>query len=367
VTNPRILIFSFRNIDPKTLFRCAHHEFENTISQMDAVELFAPEVDQFGARHQVALRVAFHVPVALNPGIQPSSPKGKYDLFLAICGSPRDLLMVNAVSNWREVCKKSVCLMDELWVKEMDEYPHFLRLLKDFDIIMLYYSQSVKPLSERIGRSCTFLPVGVDTISFCPYPQLPKRVVDVYSIGRRSEITHRALLRMVEEEGLFYLHDSIAGDQAIDSTQHRALFRNLAKRSRYFIVNPGLIDRPEKRGNQIEIGNRYYEGAASGTIMIGERPDNREFERLFGWPEALVHVPYGSDEINAVIKELDDQPERQKMIRRSNVAQSLLRHDYAYRWETMLASAGLEPMPALIQRKQRLQDIADAVLNSKLM
>jgi hypothetical protein len=334
---------------------------------MDTVELFAPAAEQFGVRHQMALRVAFHFPVALNPGIQPSSPKGKYDLFLAICGSARDLLMVNAVSNWRKVCQKSICLMDELWVKEMDDYPHFLRLLKDFDVIMMYYSQSVGPLSDRIGRSCTFLPAGVDTISFCPYPQLPKRVVDVYSIGRRSEITHRALLHMVEEEGLFYLHDSIAGDQSIDSMQHRALFRNIVKRSRYFIVNPGLIDRPEKRGNQIEIGNRYYEGAASGTIMVGERPNTGEFERLFGWPESLIHVPYGSEKINAVIKELDKQPDRQNMIRRSNVAQSLLRHDWAYRWESMLASVGLEPMPALLQRKHRLRDMADAVLASKCM
>src|SRR5207245_9603073 len=102
----------------------------------------------------------------------------------------------------------------------------------------------------------------------------PKRVVDVDSIGRRSEITHRRLLRMVAKNGIFYLHDSISGDQAIDSKEHRALVARVAKRSRYFIVNPGLIDRPEIRGNQIEIGNRYFEGAASGTIMVGERPNN---------------------------------------------------------------------------------------------
>jgi glycosyl transferase family 1 len=366
-TNPRILIFSLRNIFNKTLFRCAHYEFENLISQMDAAEIFAPVVDPFGYRHQLATRVAFHFPVALNPGFPQTAPKAKYDLFFAFCGSARDLLMLDAVSNWRDVCKKSVCLIDELWIREMADHPHFLRLLKKFDLVMLYYSQSVKPLSERIGRDCVFLPPGVDTFHFCPYPQLHKRVVDVYSIGRRSEITHRTLLQMAEQDGLFYLHDSIAGDQAIDSLEHRALFANVAKRSRYFMVNPGLIDRPEKRGHQIEISNRYYEGAASGTIMIGERPNNGEFERLFDWPEALIHLPYGSHEIGVLIKELDKQPERQDMIRRSNVAQSLLRHDWSYRWEKILASAGLEPMPALLQRKARLRNIADAVLNSKLM
>src|SRR5215467_13759229 len=364
---PRIVIFSLRNIFGKALFRCPHYEFEDLICQIDSAVLLAPALDSSSTRSKFATRLAYHAPITLNPGIQKIPAKTHYDVFFTICGFPQDLLMVNSVSNVKDLCGTSVCLLDELWIREIVKHRRFLRILAKFDVVMLYYSQTVKPLNEQIGRRCVFLPPGVDAILFCPHPAPPKRVIDVYSIGRRSEITHQRLLRMVAENGLFYLHDSMGGDQAINSREHRVLIANIAKRSRYFIVNPGLIDRPEKRGNQIEIGNRYYEGAASGTIMIGERPNNEEFERLFGWPEALVHVPYGSDEINAVIKELDDQPERQKMIRRSNVAQSLLRHDYAYRWETMLASAGLEPMRALIQRKQRLQDIADAVLSSKLM
>ena len=67
---------------------------------------------------------------------------------------------------------------------------------------------------------------------------------------------------MARETGLFYLHDTIGGSQAIDSKEHRALFAKLAKRSRYFIVNPGKIDQPHVRGGQIEVGNRYFEGAA---------------------------------------------------------------------------------------------------------
>jgi len=362
---PRILIFSLRNIFRRALFRCAHYEFEDMISEIDSVDLLAPEANPANYREQIAKRIAWHAPIALNPGIPRKRPKAHYDLFLAICGAASDLLWINAVSNWRDVCKTSVCLIDELWVREMDDSRYFLRILEKFDVVMLYYSQSVKELSERIGRKCVFLPPGVDSILFCPYPEPPRRVVDVYSIGRRSEITHRALLKMASEGSLFYLHDSIAGDQAINSKEHRALFADVAKRSRYFIVNPGLIDRPEKRGNQIEIGNRYFEGAASGTIMIGERPNNGEFESLFSWPDALIHLPYESSEINTIINELDRQPEKQERIRRTNVAQALMQHDWAYRWETMLKTVGLEPMPELLQRKERLRNIAEAVLQNE--
>jgi len=169
---------------------------------------------------------------------------------------------------------------------------------------------------------------------------------------------------MAAEDGLFYLHDSIAGNQAIDSAQHRALFANVAKRSRYFVVNPGLIDRPDIRSKQIEIGNRYFEGAASGTIMVGERPDTAEFERLFDWPDAVIHLPYNSSDIGLIINELDKQPERQEKIRRTNVAQTLLRHDWVYRWEAILNIVGLEPLPQLLVRKERLRNLAQQVSGS---
>jgi len=166
---------------------------------------------------------------------------------------------------------------------------------------------------------------------------------------------------MVGENGLFYLHDSIGGHQAINLKEHRALLANIAKRSRYFIVNPGLIDQPDKRGNQIEVGSRFFEAAASGAIMVGERPKNEEFERLFDWPEAVTPLPYDSCEIDIVIKDLDGDLERQDRIRRTNVVQALMRHDWVYRWEAVLKTVGLEPTQRVLERKERLRKLADVV------
>jgi hypothetical protein len=163
---------------------------------------------------------------------------------------------------------------------------------------------------------------------------------------------------MAAEDDLFYLHDSIAGGDAIESRQHRALFANVAKRSRYFLVNPGLIDRPDIRGDQMEIGNRYFEGAASGTIMLGERPMTESFEQLFDWPDSVVDLPYNSTHIDAVISDMDRQPGRIEDIRRTNVTQALLRHDWVYRWEAILQAVGVAPMPELHARKKRLQRLA---------
>lgn len=363
IHKPRVLIFSQRNISSRVLFRRAHYEFEDIISQIDSAEILAPRADLLNLRHTIAKQLAFHAPVFPNPGIPAIKIKAHYNLFLAICGFPADLLMVNSVSNWKDTCDLSICLIDELWAKEIRHYRHFLRILEKFDVVMLYYSRSVDALSRQVGRRCVFMPPGIDTLLFCPWPEPPGRVIDVYSIGRRSEATHQQLLKMARDGGFFYLHDSIAGDRAMNLIDHRVLLANIAKRSRYFMVNPGLIDRPDIRGDQIEIGNRYFEGSAAGSILLGEQPANAEFAKLFDWPDAVIHLPYDSRDIDSIIHELDQQPGRQETVRRNNVAQALMRHDWVYRWEAMLKIAGLEPMPQLLDRKERLRRLAEDVLS----
>jgi hypothetical protein len=363
---PRALVLSLRNIFPKDLFRCPHYEFEDIICEIDCAELLAPKIDPSSTRYAFATRLAYHAPIVLNPGLRRISATRQYDIFFTICAFPQDLLIANAVSNVRDHCKTSVCLVDEFWIKEMVKHRHFLRILATFDVILVYYSQTVKRLGERIGRRCVFLPPGIDAILFCPYPDRPKRVVDVYSIGRRSQITHQRLLRMVQQSGLFYLHDSIGGSQAINAKEHRVLFANVAKRSRYFIVNPGKIDQPDVIGNQIEASNRYYEGAASGAILIGERPKNQEFDRLFDWPEAVIQLPYDSPHIDAILEDLGGDPKRRDRIRRANVAQTLMRHDWVYRWEAVLTTVGLEPMQGMLKRKERLKKLAEVALQNGL-
>jgi len=358
---PRVLIFSLRNIFGKALNRCPHYEFEDIICEIDSAELLAPTLDPSSRRASFATRLAYHAPVALNPGIPRTPANGRYDILFTVCGFPQDLIMFDAVSNLQDVCGTSVCLLDELWIKDIVKHRHFLRILAKFDVVMQYHSQTVKPLGERIGRKVVYLPPAVDALSFCPYPDPPERAVDVYSIGRRAKATHQKLLDMARESGLFYLYDTIGGSQAISSREHRALFANVAKRSRYFLVNPGKIDAPEETGHQVEFGYRYFDGAASGAIMLGEIPNNEVFPKLFDWPDAVIELPYDSSDIDLVIRDLDGDPKRQDRIRRTGVAQALLRHDWVYRWEAILKAAGLEPLPGALQRKDRLRKLAEAV------
>ena len=297
----------------------------------------------------------------LVPGIEKIQIEKNYDLFFDVAQFTKDLIHLESVKGWKDHCKISICWLNELWKSEIYKDRYFLKILSKFDYVIVHSSQSLEAIQEIIQKKCFYLPYGINAIFFCPYPDPLSRVVDVYSIGRRSNETHKTLLKMANNKQIFYIYDTIIGCEVNNPDEHRQLFANTAKRSRYFIVNPGRITRPDITQGQSEFGNRFFEGAASGTIMIGETPKNEEFANVFDWPDAIIHLPFGSSDIDNVIKALDKQPERKEKIRKNNIVQSLRRHDWVYRWESVLKIADLTPLPQLGERKQCLRELSNTV------
>jgi hypothetical protein len=191
--------------------------------------------------------------------------------------------------------------------------------------------------------------------------------VDVYSIGRRYDRVHHELLTAAERGDIFYLHDSHVGGgltEVNDYRQHRELFANIAKRSRYFVVATAKMDQTDYRQGQVEVGYRYYEGAAAGAVMIGDAPDCDAYRELIGWPDAVIQIqPDGSDTM-AVLNELGSEPDRLAAISRRNTKEALLRHDWSYRWNEMFRVVGIDPSPRKAAREQRLKHLAEIFGNA---
>jgi hypothetical protein len=164
---------------------------------------------------------------------------------------------------------------------------------------------------------------------------------------------------MAEQQQIFYIYDTITRLETLDHREHRTLIANMAKRSRYFLVNSAKIDLPEETHGQCEFGPRFLEGAAAGTVMLGDHPENEAFKTHFDWPDAVIRVPYDSPNVAKVLAALDGQPDRLEEIRRNNVVQSLLRHDWVYRWRAILDIVGLEPTAGVIAREKRLKELAE--------
>jgi hypothetical protein len=367
---PRICMPTWRNFK-RNVFQCGLYEAQDILAEVEDVDLIC-----LNKSTETTANIWLRKACLKNPlyddvsrelkyvalGLERTHLSKDYDIFIAVFGFFLDLSYIDAIERWKDRCKISVCWIDELWAVNIPKYKRWLHLLSQFDYIFVGLKGSVAPLSQALNRPCYWLPGGIDAIRFSPFPNPPNRVVDVYSIGRRYEEVHRKIAAVAKRNEVFYVHDTLAefaSANAYDHRQHRDLFASMAKRSRYFIVAPAKMDAVDQTGCQVEIGYRYYEGAAAGAVMVGQVPDCEAYRELFEWSDVVIPIqPDGSD-VMAVLGKLNADQERLNAISRRNTKEALLRHDWVYRWSEMFRVIGIQPSPRMVARKQRLAAMAD--------
>lgn len=369
-SKPRILIASMRGFHSEA-YRSAEYEFEDAICQFDNADILTPVLaSDLGSTAYKRLSNYIGTKIGkkelLKSGCITSVVERKYDLFFFVCQHFWDVTCINSIQGWRENCGKAVIWIDEIWIKELESTKTraCIELLKNFDYIFTTQSASAKVIANLTNRPCYSLPYGIDAIKFCPFPNQPQRNIDIYSIGRRSPIVHESLLDYADQKNLLYLHDTLKGMQMTNYKEHRNLYSNLIKRSRYFIANKAKFDTPEQTGGQEELGSRFFEGAAGGAVMIGIPPSCEAFTANFDWSDAVIGISYDAANLGDIISELDAQPERLHSIRQNNVINTLLRHDWIYRWEKILQKVGLDITPEMLSRRTQLQNLAEIVANT---
>jgi hypothetical protein len=361
----RVLMPTLRRLNPLAGW-CSLYEFEDVVRGVDDVDAMELEpAAAFEHRRRIAHSLAWRhwhpALLRLNPGVRPAVVERDYELFVFVCMNVWDLLYLNAIRGWRERCRVKICFMVEFYSGLAGEYGHLLGLLGDFDHVVQCFSGTVAAVERSTGRACHHLPLAADALRFTPYPEPPARVIDVLSIGRRSEPVHQALLGLAAARGLFYLHDTIPGSLVRPSNpaQHRGMLANSAKRSRFFVTYPAKFGDRENRG-QSEVGARYFEGLAAGAVLLGQAPSAPAFRDDFPWSDAVVEArPDGSDLAEA-LSGFEARPDEVRRLGARNAVHALRHHDWGHRWQSILRIAGASPRSALDERLRALDALAGA-------
>lgn len=357
----RILLLSQRGLAP-VISRCCSYEFEDIICSVDAADLVAPtyRLNSFEHLSRAVNKAGRRAAVlrGINPGIRPIRVTRDYRLFFAVFQFATDLPSLNALRGWRERCEIAACWLEEIWARDLDRLQSQLGLLREFDYIFTNCQGSVDGLAKATDRPVIYQPPGVDCLTFFPGDPPVDRVIDVFNMGRRHPATHQALLQLEAERGIFYLYDTFKGNIPVQSpSEHRLQLANLVKRTRFFLANKAKVTEEGETGEQQEVGFRFFEGAAGGTVMIGEPPSVDSFREHFDWNDAVIYLPYGSGEMADLLAELERDPERLARIRRDNMLNALRRHDWAHRWRALLKATGIELPPGLGIREARLEEL----------
>jgi glycosyl transferase family 1 len=378
--DPRVLCVSTRDIAP-VISRSLRYEFEDLIGAMDAADVIAPadtpDPEAADTPMQNATRILRRLAAKIRRRLSvklegklpftgmrplPSGLAHDYELLFVSLQSPTDLFALSPLAMWRSAARVSMCYIDELYVPDVSRLGSLLEILKRFDHILVPQRDTVRPLALATGRPCHYLAPSTDTLKMCPYPTGPERVIDFYAMGTsRPAATHKALLRMSETGDWYYMYDTVGNCRVDNHDEHRNRLADIIKRSRFFLVTAARWYDLDRTGGQQEVGLRYFEGAAGGAVLIGDVPHNDSFDQYFGWQDSVIPVSLESGDIADVVAELATDPRRLERISKTNVVNSLRRHDHLHRWSQILSAAGLKETAAMEARRRELEELAASI------
>ena len=376
----RVLVLSQRNLHTSKSLT-TQFEFEDMLLDLDDVQLLAPGPAPHADTGMMARRIVNgglqraglprRSPPWTKPSMRPTPVEGEHDLFFMVVSDSNQLSFLERLKGWRERSRTAVCLLLEVWSRQVPDNADYYRILREFDAVYMLTPQSAPALQALGAPPPVFLPVGVDAERVSPLYRRPvpaARAIDVYAYGRTAPTLHQQLLDLVDTEGLSYQYDTTFQAKVPNHVEHRALLANSLKRAKYHLAHR-INDDPQRlhrTGGEESLSTRYFEASASGAVMLGSRPRTPDFDACFDWPDAVIEVPWDCDDVAGVLHDLGGQPDRLAAARSAGVRAALLRHDWAYRWERVLDDAGLSVPEQLHARRARLQEQAAAVTPESL-
>lgn len=373
-----VLLLSMRRLANLVAY-CAQYEFEDVIAEVtgaDRVEVAGePALERSRRVYKLLRRGTGSQGLARALAPPPSTVhlERDYELFVPVFNHNYELYALRAVPDWRARCRIAACFITEVWANPLPGY--LMELLSQFDHIFVGTRHCVEDVTRSTGRPCSYLPQAADVLRFSPWPNQPPRDIDVCNIGRRSAATHEALVNLAAARKIFYYFDTFAGGsgsyqkqrtfRVANPRQHRLLLASVLQRSRYFLASRSRINEPEQTRGHEEIAGRFYEGAAAGAVMLGEPPNAEQFRSQFGWQDAVIRMPFDCPDVERVLAELDADPQRLARIGHENARQAALQHDWIHRLDIVFRTVGLDPTPAMRERRRRLDELAARPLQQR--
>jgi hypothetical protein len=89
---------------------------------------------------------------------------------------------------------------------------------------------------------------------------------------------------------------------------------------------------------------RWFYGAATGGAIVGKRPTTPLYDELLNWEDATIELPDDPQKSVELIEELLQDTQRLESIYKRNYVESLARHDWRYRIQSMLEKVQI-PLP----------------------
>jgi hypothetical protein len=347
--------------ETKALYNGLCYEACQAIASTCNAEIIAPDRKERGLIGRITSGAHYLTTGRPLPQAQAQEvevPKG-FDLFLFIGMTPASLLTLSSLKGWRESAKKSAVFLYETWSAQASSNRNFLALLDQFDHVFLANYLSVPTIQQFTTTPCSYMPDAADCLKSMPVDTRHPRPIDIFGMGRTDEAVHAKLIEMDRQDKLIYIWDRGQGFLGNGYDVARTRTRQMMRRSRFvmsFSFREGAKIK-EAQGEEA-VPSRIFEGIATGAVLLGTSPKFSQYYRLFDWEDMCIEVPENSDHIPEFYKEISMDINRIQRASILNTYNSLLKHDWAYRWEAMLKILELPAPNGLAVRKSILAEQA---------
>ncbi len=362
-----LLIFSQRNLNDN-VSRCSGFEFEDVIADIETADIIAPRRTKergfpYEPKRWLSKRTSLF---RYWPSkVQKMRLERDYDIFFCGVQKPQELLSLDALPNWRKRCGVAVCVLEEVWNKDLERHMPLIKTLADFDLIGCAFADTCDALHRITGRPVIHLPGAVDMGRFAPKSLMVDRPIDVYWMGRRRPEIHEQLLKVFKNRAGLYLYDSATKPPIVaDHAVHRDLLANLVQHTKLFIVDVAKSGHKDRSEGNIAWGPRHVEGIAGGAVQVGYAPETDDYLRNFDWPESVIRLSKDPNKAVEQIVLLIDDVVEQERIRKINLINALQKHDWLHRWAEILDHLDFPESEALALRRKRLVELAGEIQGS---
>ena len=278
-----------------------------------------------------------------------------YDLAVIVVSDLNQLGVLAAIPGWRSIADRFIAYVFEVWPVWLPAAAGaFTDVIDHLDHVFVGLEKVIPHMQALTKTPVSFVPCGVDVLQVKPPTSIEGKRVDVSNRGRRDKGQHQMLVQWAAANDKFYEYDTggLANVESPDG--HRRHFYEQAARSRAFVANLARLDQADLRGGVAEVGLRYYEAVACGSVLIGEHPPRDMIERSLGNPPGLFDLPGGCTSMPGDIGEMltDDRAVIDLGVANRRVG---LQHlDVSHRWDVMASALGLGDTTGVVARRAAL-------------
>lgn len=347
-------------------------ELENIVLQTCKAQLLIPscrEIIQWSSSklHPLPDRILRKV-VKSTTGFYKLEPlpdlSNQPNVLLLIGISGADLELLSSISKWRQRFDVVIAYIFDSWWPEI-----YSKNVYQLDHLFVALPEVIDELKQKFSIPVSLIPFAADVLTQGSCQQ--KRSIDLTSFGRIPSHYDRAFCHKFNQPGseqIYFKSTPRAAEEfpklpyemrkeEPDTLMLFHILRHSKLTLAFDTLYPGMRAFPYSF-----ITLRWFYGTATGGAVVGKRPTTPLMDELLNWEDATIELPDDPQQSVEFIDELLQDEVRLNGIYKRNYVESLARHDWRHRIQSMLETVKIPLPQGLGEELSQIKRIHDQIV-----